>query len=98
MSIMLRKMVSIILVMLMVLGGMNGVFVEGGKAYANHSTVKFAGGNGLSEDTAYQIATPAQLDEVRKHLEAGTYFKLTADIDLTDYLSATGPGYNDGAG
>lgn len=83
MNVMLKKAISIILVMLMVLGGLNGLFVGGDKAYANHVTnaVQFAGGVG-SEGDPYQIATADQLNEVRNHLEAGIYFKLTADIDL----------------
>jgi hypothetical protein len=44
----------------------------------------------------YQIATAEQLDDVRSHLEA--HFKLTADIDLTAYLSEGGDGHNDGEG
>jgi hypothetical protein len=67
MLMMYKKVISIILVMLMVLGGLNGVFVGGEKAYANHVTVQFAGGDG-SEGAPYQIATPAQLNEIRNHL------------------------------
>lgn len=94
MSIMYKKRISIILVMLMVLGGLNGLFVGGDKAYAADG---FAAGTGTLNDP-YQIATAAELDEVRNHLEAGIYFQLTEDIDLTNYLSASGAGYNGGAG
>ncbi len=97
MRIAYKKGISIILVMLMVLGGFNGLFIGGGKAYANHVTVQFAGGDG-SEGDPYQIATAPQLDEIRNHLEANNHFKLIADIDLTEYLSEDGAGYNDGEG
>ncbi|MEC0090699.1 GLUG motif-containing protein [Paenibacillus macquariensis] len=35
----------------------------------------------------YLIATAAQLNEVRYHLEVGNYYKLTADIDLSGYTA-----------
>ncbi|MDF2650533.1 MAG: hypothetical protein K0Q73_6338, partial [Paenibacillus sp.] len=82
MRIFFKKRLSIILVMLMVLSGMNGLFIGDDKAYANGVT--FAGGTG-SLELPYLIATPDQLNEVRNHLEAGIYFKLTADIDLSEY-------------
>lgn len=59
----------------------------------------FAGGDGSPEgvgEGSYQIATPAQLNMVRDDLSA--HYKLIADIDLTDYLSVGGDGYNGGAG
>ncbi|MEX2461586.1 MAG: S-layer homology domain-containing protein [Paenibacillaceae bacterium] len=86
MHIMYKKGISIILVMLMVLGGLNGLFIGGGKAYA---AVSFEGGTGTLADP-YQIATADQLNEVRNHMSAS--FKLTADIDLN-----VSP-YNVGAG
>ncbi len=95
MNIMLKKAVSIILVMLMALGGLNGLFVGGENAYAADG---FAAGSGTSNDP-YQIATAAELDLIRNYLgDDNKYFKLTADIDLTNYLSASGAGYNGGAG
>ncbi|SNS75574.1 The GLUG motif-containing protein, partial [Belliella buryatensis] len=56
----------------------------------------FAGGLGTAE-SPYQIATPKQLDNVRKHL-VNKYFVLLNDIDMTNYLSVNGPEYNDGKG
>ncbi|WP_275901145.1 beta strand repeat-containing protein, partial [Paenibacillus periandrae] len=82
----LKKGISVMLVMLMVIGGMTGLLVPGGgKAYAEG----FAGGQGSQSDP-YQIATAAQLDEVRNHLDAS--FKLIADIDLnvSPYKDAQG--------
>jgi hypothetical protein len=79
MRIVYKKGISIILVMLMVLGGLNGLFVGDGKAYA--ALPLFAGGDG-TEETPYEIESPAQLDEIRDHFGAGVYFQLTADIDL----------------
>jgi hypothetical protein len=76
-----KKRISIILVILLVLGGWNGL--GGSKAYA---AVDFAGGTGIESDP-YQIATAAQLDEVRNHLGAGLYFELTADIDLGSFAN-----------
>lgn len=56
---------------------------------------EFAGGTGTSEDP-YRVATAAQLDNVRNHLDK--HFIQTADIDLTEYLASGGPGYHEGAG
>ncbi len=62
----------------------------------------FGGGDGLSEDTAYEIATVRQL-EWMAHLvntgtapyaEAGRYFKLVADLNL----AVCAEGYNGGLG
>ncbi|MFD0711821.1 InlB B-repeat-containing protein [Paenibacillus sp. GCM10027626] len=55
----------------------------------------FAGGDG-SADAPYEILTAEQLNQVRNHLDA--YFKLTENIDLTDYLAEGGAGYNGGKG
>lgn len=61
---------------------------------------EFASGSGTSEDP-FIIKTAAQLDAVRHYLgsdNADKHFKLGCDIDLTEYLSEDGPGYNNGAG
>lgn len=77
-----KKGISIMLVMLMVIGGFSGILIPvEGRASAAGS---FAAGAGKAEDP-YQIATADQLNQVRYYLEAGIYFKLTADIDLTGY-------------
>ena len=63
-------------------------------------TVNFFVGNGLSATTAYEINTPAQLACLARLINVGatpyanndTYYKLTADIDLSDY----GAGFNGG--
>lgn len=47
-------------------------------------------GTGTADDP-FQIATPLQLDKLRHYfLESDLYFKLTADIDLSDYQSGAG--------
>jgi|GEM_PF-664945 len=54
----------------------------------------FGDGSGTSEDPL-QIATPEHLDHIRAYGDTtGTYFELTADIDLTDYLSEAGAGFD----
>ncbi|MRN55260.1 S-layer homology domain-containing protein [Paenibacillus monticola] len=88
MRILLKKRISILLVMLMLLGGMNGLLIGGGNAFATAFN-GFDGGTGVLNDP-YQIATAAQLNEVRLHLEADVYFKLTADIDLSTYAAGEG--------
>lgn len=47
-------------------------------------------------DNPYLISTPAQLDAVRNDKTA--HYKLVANINLADYLSSGGDGYNSGAG
>lgn len=59
----------------------------------NISKAQFAGGDGTSGNP-YQIITALQLNEVRNHLSS--YFILNNDIDLADFLSETGSGYNVG--
>ncbi|MRN54729.1 chitobiase/beta-hexosaminidase C-terminal domain-containing protein [Paenibacillus monticola] len=76
---------SIILVILMVLGGLNLLDIGGSKAYA----ADFEGTG--SEDNPYLIATADQLNKVRDHLgEEGAFFKLTEDISLIDYQEDKG--------
>ncbi|ULO09856.1 chitobiase/beta-hexosaminidase C-terminal domain-containing protein [Paenibacillus sp. 19GGS1-52] len=85
MNIILKKRMSIILVILMVLGGLNLLDIGGGKAYA----ADFEGTG--SEDNPYLIATADQLNKVRDHLgEDGAFFKLTEDISLIDYQDDKG--------
>lgn len=57
-------------------------FWEGAPAQFHNSPFKFAGGSGTEADP-YLIATAEQLDAVRKDLDA--YYKLIADIDLSDW-------------
>ncbi|WP_256762103.1 S-layer homology domain-containing protein [Cohnella sp. WQ 127256] len=83
MRMMCKKGMSIILVLMMVIGGMSGLLTPEGKAYA---TVSFAGGTGQAGNP-YQIATADQLNEVRNNLSSGIYFVLTADIDLSSYTN-----------
>jgi hypothetical protein len=47
----------------------------------------FSGGTGLVENP-YLISTPADLDEIRT-ASAGSHFRLTADLDMTSYISST---------
>ncbi|WP_205412017.1 chitobiase/beta-hexosaminidase C-terminal domain-containing protein, partial [Paenibacillus sp. O199] len=53
----------------------------------------FSGGTGTAGDS-YIITTPEQLNSIRSY--GRSYFKLGDNIDLTDYLSPTGEGYNGG--
>ncbi len=55
----------------------------------------FAGGSGTSSDP-YIINTAEQLNSIRDFADQS--FKLGSDIDLSSYLSASGNGYNAGAG
>ena len=69
-------------------------------SYSNLVTIdvlitEFAGGAGTKEDP-YQIATAEQLDLIRYDLDA--HYILVNNIDLKDYLSEGGAGYNDGKG
>ncbi|WP_139991757.1 S-layer homology domain-containing protein [Paenibacillus paridis] len=82
-----KKVTSIILAMLMVLGGFNGLFDRGNQVSAA-SGVEFAGGEGTSSEP-YLIETAAQLDEVRNG-NFTKYFKLIADIDLSGYAEGEG--------
>ena len=55
----------------------------------------FAGGSGEIDDP-YLVETAEHLNQVRNHLTA--HFRQIADIDLTEYLSPGGGGYNNGLG
>jgi hypothetical protein len=59
------------------------------------SASDFAGGSGTAEDP-YRISTAVHLDAVRTQLTSN--FLITNDIDLKDFLSENGPGYNEGRG
>ena len=47
----------------------------------------FSGGNGTASNP-YQIATPAELDEVR-NAPKSAYFRLVSDLDMQDYIGST---------
>jgi len=79
-----KKGVSVLLVLLMVFSGLNGLLVGGVKT---HAAAAFAGGTGTKADP-YQIANAEQLNEVRYH--NFVYFKLIDDIDLSDYAAGEG--------
>ncbi|SBW00541.1 exported hypothetical protein [uncultured Eubacteriales bacterium] len=73
-------------------------YTESAKVTVAVESNDFAGGTGTASDP-YQITTPSMLDKVRNHM--GGYnqnFILMNDIDMTDYLSDTGDGYNNGNG
>jgi len=57
----------------------------------------FAGGSGTEEDP-WLIATPEQLATVAEEVYCSSHFKLIDHIDLSDYLSDGGGGWNEGAG
>jgi hypothetical protein len=66
--------------------------IGGGTALAESG---FAGGNGTEGDP-YEIANAEQLNNVRNY--PNNHFILKNDINLSNYLSVDGNGYNDGAG
>lgn len=62
--------------------------------YSASELISFSAGTGTAADP-FQITTPAELNIVRRYLgaaNAGKYFKLMNDIDLTAYL-ASGEGF-----
>jgi hypothetical protein len=69
------------------------VFV-GGTALAEG---EFAGGEG-TEESPYQISTAEQLATVSEAVYLDNHYILMNDIDLSEYLSEDGAGWNDGAG
>ncbi|MEA4986537.1 MAG: S-layer homology domain-containing protein [Anaerovorax sp.] len=50
----------------------------------------FTQGNG-TENAPYEIANQEQLDHVREHNQAGVYFKLTQNIEVTTDFATTSP-------
>lgn len=85
-----NKGITLVLALLLAFGGFSGLIAGAGKVHAAASD--FAGGSGTESDP-YEIATATQLDSVRYHMEAGNYFKLTADIDLSGYPNWDPIGY-----
>ena len=57
----------------------------------------FAGGSGTVEEP-WLVETPGQLATVAEEVYRDGHFKLIDDIDLSDYLSDGGGGWNEGAG
>ncbi len=70
-------------------------YLESPKARVYIETNYFAGGNGEA-GTPFQITTPSMLDKVRKY--DGKCFILMNDLDMTEYLSVAGDGYDGGKG
>ncbi|RKP55001.1 hypothetical protein D7Z26_07150 [Cohnella endophytica] len=83
------KILIMMLVMAMMFGGVTGWGITGGGKVFAADSGDFDGGTGTSGDP-FQINTAAQLDNVRDHVEAGVYFELTNDIDLSSYSSGEG--------
>ena len=54
------------------------------------------GGGGGNEQDPYLISSPEHLNNIRYHLSA--YYLQTTNIDMSEYLSEYGEGFNDGAG
>jgi len=79
----------------LLLGAVFSAKAQNFSASAIATPSSFCGGTGLADDP-YLICTPEQLNEVRSNLSA--HYKLANDIDLADYLSTSGAGYNSGAG
>ncbi|OAB41582.1 hypothetical protein PMSD_00245 [Paenibacillus macquariensis subsp. defensor] len=57
------------------------------------AATEFSGGTG-EVGNPFIITTPEQLDGIRE--KTASHYKLGGNIDLTDYLSNTGEGYNEG--
>ncbi|MFC4305284.1 S-layer homology domain-containing protein [Cohnella boryungensis] len=86
-----KKVALLILVMMMVIGSLPEWFTAGeGKAYA----AGYSSGDG-SEVNPYLVTTPEELNDIR--MGTSKHYKLGNNIDLTEYLSVTGAGYNNGA-
>ena len=70
-------------------------YTESERVYVTVESNDFAGGAGTTGNP-YRITTASMLDKVRNHMDK--CFILMNDIDLTEYLSITGEGYNSGQG
>lgn len=70
-------------------------YTESAKVTVMVESNDFAGGTGTAGDP-YRITTAGMLDKVRNHMDK--CFILMNNIDMTDYLSETGAGYNGGRG
>ena len=57
-------------------------------AYTDDESKEFDSGDG-TEQAPYLIMNARQLDNVRNHLDAGVYYQLGRDIDLTGYQGAS---------
>lgn len=85
----------------------SGVHIFAKAKAAETNEYGFAGGNG-STNSPFLIATAEQLNNMRNYslnydgdydvMLGGNYFKVIADIDLTEFLSEGGAGYNGGKG
>ncbi|GFZ76066.1 hypothetical protein GCM10008018_21980 [Paenibacillus marchantiophytorum] len=88
MGIRINNAMAMILIIVMVMGGLSGIMVPGGGIAHAAAVAEFAGGDGITEATAFEIKTADQLNAVRNHLgtvSAVTYFKLVDDVDLSAY-------------
>ena len=84
-----KKSVAILMTLAMVISLLPAMALfASAAAWDGHTTTDFAGGDGASADTAYQIATGEQLAWLAAKTNDGTltttlkFFKLTANIDL----------------
>ena len=82
---MLRKLLSLLLIICLICVPLFCISAAEG-VWSDHAAASFAGGDGLSAATAFEIANPAQLALVATHANTGKYFKLTADIDLSAHF------------
>jgi len=92
-----KKMLKMLSVMLVFSIAMSGAFM-----FLNVSVSAAMDGTGTAEDP-YKIYTVEDLAQLAMDVQggntfAGEYFELKADLDLTDYLSEGGDGWNGGAG
>ena len=92
-----HKIIPVILCLMLCMALMPAAaFAEGespaaqSDTWTDYAAESFAGGSG-TEDDPYQIGTPEQLAKLAKDVNEGTsyagkYFKLTADLDLSEYV------------
>jgi hypothetical protein len=58
---------------------------------------QFSGSGSGTENDPYLILNPIQLNQLRHFLnQSGVYFKLMADIDLTEFLEDENPEHGTG--
>ena len=83
----MKKTISIIVTLTMLLGILAVVPFSASATWGGGAAAAFGGGTGTEADP-YLISTPQQLALLAEHVNsevsdyAGTYFKMTTDIDL----------------
>lgn len=81
---------TISLVVMLMFGSVPSLLLPSGNVVLADAS-DFSGGGTKSDP--YQIANAEDLDNMRKHLDAGKYFILAENIDLADYLIGRAEGW-----